>query len=173
MSDQAAVDEEAVRSCDRQVKDSALGIVNPSSGLANDYLNVFNEIILLLEFLPTMPEMTDEALAWRPRGYREYFQQSPLPGASEAVRRYEGVDPALRKRFESILKRLIEIAQAAQCKVAAELAGPNFPGSIVEPCESTAAAMREGLQHVARLINEGPVGAARGKSATISSPSGS
>ena len=53
--------------------------------LANDYLNVFSEILLLLEFLPAMPEMTDDALAWRPRGYCEYFEQSPLPGARDAA----------------------------------------------------------------------------------------
>jgi hypothetical protein len=172
MSNQAAAREKTIRGSDHLVNDSALGIVNPSSGLANDYLNVFNEILLLLEFLPTMPEMTGEALAWRPRGYREYFQQSPLPGASEAVRSYETLDPDLRDRFESILRRLNDIAQQAQCTVAEEMAGPNFPQSIVDSCESTAAAMRAGLQHVARLINEGPVAASRGEGATISSGRG-
>ena len=68
-------------------RDCAAGLVNPSTGLANDYLNVFSEILLLLEFLPEMPEMTDDALAWRPRGYCEYFEQSPLPGARDALRR--------------------------------------------------------------------------------------
>ena len=55
--------------------EEALSLVNPTTGLANDYLNVFNEILLLLEFLPTMPEMTEDALAWQPRGYCEYFEQ--------------------------------------------------------------------------------------------------
>lgn len=145
-----------------------MGFVNQSTGLANDYLNVFNEILLLLEFLPTMPEMTDEALAWQPRSYREYFLQSPLPGAREAVRRYERLDPALRESFESILKRLNEIALEAQRTVAVEMNGPNFPESIAEPCETTAAAMRAGLAYVARLINEGPSDECREKKTTKS-----
>ena len=34
----------------------AEALVNPASGLANDYLNLFNEIVMLVEQLPTMPE---------------------------------------------------------------------------------------------------------------------
>jgi hypothetical protein len=138
-----------------EAPESALGLVNPSTGLANDYLNVFSEILLLLEFLPDMPEMTEEALAWRPRGYCEYFEQSPLPGAVEVLRAYERIDPDARAQFESNLKRLIEIAVKAQGAVAMEAAGPNYPDSISEACEATAAAIRAGLAHVARLINEG------------------
>jgi hypothetical protein len=138
----------------------ALGLVNPSTGLANDYLNVFSEILLLLEFLPDMPEMTEAALAWQPRGYCEYFEQSPLPGAREALRAYGRIDPDARAQFESNLERLIEVAVKAQGAVAREAAGPNYPDSIVEACEATAAAMRAGIAHVARLINDGAQGRA-------------
>jgi hypothetical protein len=138
-----------------RAQESSPGLVNPSTGLANDYLNVFSEILLLLEFLPAMPEMTDDALAWRPRGYCEYFEQSPLPGALDALRAYDRIDPSLRARFESILTRLTDIAVKAQRRVAEESSGPNYPDSIVESCETTTAAMRAGLAYVASLINEG------------------
>jgi hypothetical protein len=133
----------------------ALGLVNPLTGLANDYLNVFNEILLLLEFLPSMPEMTDDALAWQPRGYCEYFEQSTIPGARAALQAYHRVDPTVRARFESILARLTEIALCAQRMLAEESVRPDYPESIVKPCEDTADAMRVGLAYVARFINEG------------------
>lgn len=133
----------------------APGLVNPSTGLANDYLNVFSEILLLLEFLPDMPEMTHDALAWRPRGYCEYFEQSPLPGASDALRAYDRIDPNLRARFESILTRLTAIAVKAQRRVAEESSSPNYPNSIADSCEKTTTAMRAGLARIASLINEG------------------
>jgi len=133
----------------------ALGIVNPTTGLANDYLNVFNEVLLLLEFLPTMPEMTEEALAWQPRTYSEYFQQSTLPGAKYALAAYEDVDPVLRKKFESVLTRLIQIVTDAQRTLAAESSRPDYPDCIVGSCEATAEQMRIGLAYVNRLINEG------------------
>lgn len=146
-----AVEEEASSG-----QDEECGLVNPVSGLANDYLNVFNEALLLIEFLPTMPEMADEALAWRPRGYRDYFRQSPLPGAGEALRRYERIDARKRRKFESLLARLNEIVSAAQTEVSARMDGPDFPDSIAGFCEETAATMRIGLDYVARLINESP-----------------
>ncbi len=172
MSNQGATLQAQAAGHDHHGGEPPLGLVSPVTGLANDYLNVFNEMVLILEYLPTMPEMTDEALAWRPQTYPEYFQQSLLPGAREAARRYDRVDPTLRARFESLLKRLNDIALGAQRKVAEEMSGPNFPESIAEPCETTAEAMRAGLAYVARLINEGCAATSRriatGKNTTSS-----
>jgi hypothetical protein len=137
------------------IPEPVLGIVNPTTGLANDYLNVFNEILLVLEFLPTMPEMTEEALAWQPRTYSEYFEQSTLPDARHALEAYATVDPALRKKFESVLSRLTQIVTDAQRTLAAESTRPDYPDTIVESCEATAEQMRIGLAYVNRLINEG------------------
>src|ERR1700686_5113082 len=58
----------------------AAALVNPASGLANDYLNLFNEIVMVIEQLPEMPELIDDLLAWRPTTYIEYFTRSVLPG---------------------------------------------------------------------------------------------
>ena len=135
--------------------DTVLSLVNPLTGLANDYLNVYNEILLLLEFLPSMPEMTDDALAWRARGYCEYFEQSSIPGARDALHAYDKLDPGVRAHFEAILARLTEIAVSAQNTLAEEFGRPDYPDSIAKSCEETAEIMRAGLAYVARLINEG------------------
>ena len=135
--------------------DTVLSLVNPLTGLANDYLNVYNEILLLLEFLPSMPEMTDDALAWRARGYCEYFEQSSIPGARDALHAYDKLDPGVRAHFEAILARLTEIAVSAQNTLAEEFGRPDYPDSIAKSCEETAEVMRAGLAYVARLINEG------------------
>ena len=50
--------------------------VNPATGLATDYLNHFNEAIMLLEMLPSAPEFRDDFLRWQPVSYREYFAGS-------------------------------------------------------------------------------------------------
>ena len=144
---------------DQQFRDALIGLVNPSTGLANDYLNVFNEILLLIEFLPTMPEMTDEALAWRPRGYLEYFEQSPLPGAQQVMQAYAGVDPEVRAHFETILARLTDTVTEALEKVSAEQTSPHYPETIVNSCEDTALAMRAHLDLIMLLINEGRIAA--------------
>jgi hypothetical protein len=150
-----AKDEMCEGSAAEPLCERALSLVNPSTGLANDYLNVFNEILLVLEFLPTMPEMTDEALAWQPRSYCEYFEKSNIPGAVHALQAYDMVDPDVRRKFESILGRLTQIVIEAQQTLAVESVRPDYPESIAESCEKTAEAMRVGLAYVSRLINEG------------------
>ena len=52
----------------------ASNLVNPASGIANDFLNQYNEILLLVENLPVLlPEMVEELLAWKAKDYNEYF----------------------------------------------------------------------------------------------------
>jgi hypothetical protein len=47
--------------------------VNPATGLATDFLNQFNEAILLLELLPVSATGLDDLRAWRQMNYREYL----------------------------------------------------------------------------------------------------
>ena len=51
-----------------------------------------------------------------------------MPGARDALRAYDRIDPNLRARFESILTRLTEIAVKAQRRVAAEFVQPQLSG---------------------------------------------
>jgi hypothetical protein len=43
--------------------------INPRTGLATDYLNHFNEAIMLLEMIPDMPECAEDFLLWYPLSY--------------------------------------------------------------------------------------------------------
>ena len=52
--------------------------INPSTGLATDYLNRFNEAVMLLDMLTTCPEFRADFLSWEPMSYREHFR-FPLP----------------------------------------------------------------------------------------------
>jgi hypothetical protein len=40
--------------------------INPVTGLATDYLNHFNEAIMMLELAPEMPDCMEDLSAWRP-----------------------------------------------------------------------------------------------------------
>ena len=50
--------------------------INPATGLASDYLNHFNEAIMLLEILSSMPDCIDDLIEWEPMSYREHFLTS-------------------------------------------------------------------------------------------------
>ena len=91
----------------------AKALVNPASGLANDYLNIFNEIIMLVENFPDMPEFGPDILAWRPVSYADYFRASSLPGRVQALEAYVGISTELRRSLEAVVAEIGELAAQA------------------------------------------------------------
>ena len=55
--------------------------INPRTGLATDYLNHFNEAIMLLEMIPDMPECAEDFLGWQPLSYARAFHGVEFQGA--------------------------------------------------------------------------------------------
>src|ERR1700691_1626323 len=66
--------------------------INPRTGLATDYLNHFNEAIMLLEMIPDMPECSEDFLEWQPLSYREHFTASNFKARDLAIEAYETAD---------------------------------------------------------------------------------
>lgn len=80
--------------------------INPRTGLATDYLNHFNEVVMLVDLLPSMPELRDDILAWSPASYAEHFQHTGFREKDLAIEAY-GVAPArFRVPFDSAIARL-------------------------------------------------------------------
>jgi len=52
--------------------------INPATGLATDYLNRFNEAVMLLDMLSNCPEFRDDFLAWEPMSYGKSFRPVAL-----------------------------------------------------------------------------------------------
>lgn len=74
--------------------------INPHTGLATDYLNHFNEAIMLLEMIPDIPECAEDFIGWRPRSYREHFEASHLSAYELIIQAYEDSDPSHRAQFD-------------------------------------------------------------------------
>ena len=68
--------------------------------LATDYLNHFNEVIMLLEMLPDMPEMLDEIALWAPKSYTDHFRESGFKDGALAIEAYECAPPIYRHAFD-------------------------------------------------------------------------
>ena len=86
--------------------------INPRTGLATDYLNHFNEAIMLLEMIPDMPECAEEFLAWHPRSYREHFMASHFRTRELAIEAYESADSVVRAEFDNITTTMTSILTA-------------------------------------------------------------
>src|SRR5882724_6824757 len=74
--------------------------INPRTGLATDYLNHFNEAIMLLEMVPDMPECAEDFLTWSPLSYAEHFWASNFKARDLAIEAYELSDA--KTEFDNI-----------------------------------------------------------------------
>ena len=70
--------------------------INPRTGLATDYLNHFNEAVMLLEMVPDMPECAEDFLGWQPLSYGEHFHASNFKARDLAIESYESADAITR-----------------------------------------------------------------------------
>jgi hypothetical protein len=86
--------------------------INPRTGLATDYLNHFNEAIMLLEMIPDMPDCAEEFFRWRPLSYREHFAASSFKGRELAIAAYETADPATRAELDNLTGAMTSILTA-------------------------------------------------------------
>src|SRR3954466_2318344 len=86
--------------------------INPRTGLATDYLNHFNEAIMLLEMIPDMPECAEDFLNWRPLSYSEHFTASNFSARDLAIEAYESAHPAVRGEFDHITGTMTSILTA-------------------------------------------------------------
>ena len=80
--------------------------INETTFLATDYLNHLNEAVMMIELVPSAPDMLEEALSWRPKTYREHFQDSDLAVADLACRAYEIAPPRFRLPFDLTIKAI-------------------------------------------------------------------
>ncbi len=130
-------------------------LAHPESGLANDYLNIFNELIMLVEQLPSMPEFMDDIQRWEPLSYVEYFQRSSLPGSQAALVTYRGLDPAFRNSFEDLTRSI----DRAALQVVNELRkhqgrfGDGYPRGLETLCLQASATLRGLLSQAAAMVN--------------------
>lgn len=87
--------------------------INPSSFLATDYLNHFNEVVMLMEMVPDMPDMIADVVAWEPRGYTEHFEQSVFADRALAIEAYQAAPDCTKARFDAVIadldKQIIDI----------------------------------------------------------------
>ena len=86
--------------------------INPRTGLASDYLNHFNEAIMLLEMIPDLPECAEDFLLWYPLSYREHFMASHFKARGLAIEAYDSADERIRAEFDHITGAMTSILTA-------------------------------------------------------------
>ncbi len=77
--------------------------INQETLLATDYLNHFNEVIMLLDMVPSMPECLEDAKAWQPKSYEQHFEDSSFAGKKLAIFAYENSPEQFRLPFDTTI----------------------------------------------------------------------
>ena len=95
--------------------------INPQTGLATDYLNHFNEAIMLLEMVGDCPECLADIRRWQPMSYREHFLESHFQGRDLAIAAYAGADPAARACLDNLAASMTTVIEATRATMTADL----------------------------------------------------
>lgn len=91
--------------------------------LATDYLNHFNEIVMLIEMLPDMPDMIEDCRMWQPKSYQEHFRDSGFSDRELAIEAYEHVPSKFRQPFEESIAMLNQVVAHTLDRIAADVDG--------------------------------------------------
>jgi hypothetical protein len=86
--------------------------INPRTGLATDYLNHFNEAVMLLEMIPDTPECAEDFLGWNPLSYAEHFTASNFEARDLAIAAYHAADARIRAEFDNVTGAMTSILTA-------------------------------------------------------------
>ena len=96
--------------------------INPQTLLATDYLNHFNEIVMLLEMIPDMTDCLEDAQAWEPRSYQDHFRMSQFRDKELAVEAYDHVPARYKEPFDDVINHMNLVVATAVEKIAAAVA---------------------------------------------------
>ena len=93
----------------RLLRDNAALIranINPVSLLATDYLTHFNEAVMLIELVPDMPDMLDDAKHWTPKDYKQHFHDSNFAAKELVCAAYDHAPDRARIPFDLAVRTI-------------------------------------------------------------------
>lgn len=129
-------------------------MINPRTGLCTDYLNHFNEAVMMLEMLPSMPDCMDDFLAWRPRSYSEHFAATRFKNREAVIAAYQSANPAVRRALDTLADSMNGVLAATREAIA--MNHTTAAAGVLAQC--AAAWLRPLLARAAAVINGKPTG---------------
>ena len=121
--------------------------------LATDYLNHFNEIVMLLDMLPDMPDMVEECKLWQPKSYKDHFADSSFRDKQLAIEAYDRVPSVYRAPFEETIGQLNHLIGEGVARIDAEIAGGAGPEQLQESCRMLARAAQVLMDCASSIIH--------------------
>jgi hypothetical protein len=126
--------------------------IDPQTLLATDYLNHFNEIVMLLELIPDMPECLEDAEAWQPKSYQDHFRDSQFRDRELAVEAYEHVPPCYREPFDDVISQMNRIVPLGLQRIG-ELVGADQPERLRMICSEVSQRLQKMIDIASAIIH--------------------
>jgi hypothetical protein len=128
--------------------------INPQTLLATDYLNHFNEIVMMLEMIPDMPDCFEDAQAWQPKTYQDHFRDSLFRDKDLAVEAYDHVPDRFRKPFEDVVSQMNILIALTVERVEPLVTGSGDAGELRLICSDASRGVQK-LMDIASAIIHG------------------
>jgi len=94
--------------------------IDAETGFASDFLNQFNEVVMLLDCVAAHDSFAiDDLLEWEPRGYAAHFAAGRLAERLRIVRAYRMAPKGPRRRLDSLSRELAGLVTAGAAFIAA------------------------------------------------------
>lgn len=120
--------------------------------LATDYLNHFNEIVMLLEMVPDMPECLEDAKEWKPKTYAEHFRDSAFSDKELAIEAYEHSPAEYKTPFDRTTDEINAMVAEGITAIEAVLA-TNDNGFIRETVTTTTQEIQKRMDRSNAIIH--------------------
>lgn len=128
--------------------------INPISFLATDYLNHFNEVVMLMEMVPDMPDMIADVMDWQPRDYVAHFEQSVFAEKALAIAAYRNAPQRSRERFERVAEELDTRISDIQVVLAGVDTGKPLDPAVADRLTTAIVAeLRPAIDRASAIIN--------------------
>jgi hypothetical protein len=99
--------------------------INGTTLLSTDYLNHFNEIVMMLELAVEMPDILAEMDAWQPKTYARHFLDSGFSHKELAVAAYDHAPTEYRGPFDRSIAEIERMVAEAAPRARARLASAD------------------------------------------------
>jgi hypothetical protein len=126
--------------------------VNSETLLATDYLNHYNEIIMMLDMLASMPDMYEDIIAWKPKSYIQHFEDSGFSDKMLAIEAYGHVPPAIFKEFTSTVEEL-DVAVDIVIDAIGGAIDAEMPGILNEICKQQSQELMSYIDRLSSIIH--------------------
>ena len=127
--------------------------VSQDSLLTTDYLNHFNEVVMLLHLLPTAPlEIAADLAGWKPKTYEEHFQTSGFRDKALAIAGYQNSPHDIRFAFDTAIgnleRELVILLRDVEAKV-----GENDIAGLQRLCDQVVPEILDLIDVAADVVN--------------------